>query len=111
MARQFAHLHNVRVWHLEKRAKDLSVGLMKFATRHEPSRVELTEALTASGVAIETFLADLHAGRPKRRGFKKGLYTSLAYFVAHDAHHRGVIMATLKDCGLPVPKDLRYGVR
>ena len=26
VARQFAHMHNVRVWHLEKRAKDLAAG-------------------------------------------------------------------------------------
>lgn len=27
VARQFAHLHNVRVWHLEGRARDLATGL------------------------------------------------------------------------------------
>ena len=30
VALQFAHIHNVRVWHLEKRARDLSKGLPKF---------------------------------------------------------------------------------
>ncbi|MCH7703714.1 MAG: hypothetical protein IIB61_01265 [Planctomycetes bacterium] len=35
-------------------------------------------------------------GAPKRRGFKKGIFTTLAYFIAHEAHHRGRILLTLK---------------
>ena len=39
VARQFAHLHNVRVWHLEKRTKDLATGLKVFPTKVSPSRM------------------------------------------------------------------------
>ena len=38
VARQFAHLHNVRVWHLEKRARDLAEGLAVFETKLTPSK-------------------------------------------------------------------------
>lgn len=38
VVRQFCHLHNVRVWHLEARAKELSKGLYKFETEEEPDK-------------------------------------------------------------------------
>ena len=110
VARQFAHMHNVRVWQLEKRAKDLTHGLSKFETKVSPDKRELKKALTASSKAVESFLADVLAGKPKRRGFRKGIFTTLAYFVAHESHHRGIILLTLKECGHPVVKDVRDNI-
>ena len=37
VSRQLAHLHNNRIYHLEKRAKDLAQGLEKFPGRESPS--------------------------------------------------------------------------
>ena len=105
VARQFAHLHNVRVWHLEKRAKDLAQGLMTFQTKVTPNKAQLLKALTASGRAVAAFLAGVLAGEPKRRGFKKGVFTTLGYFIAHESHHRGSILLTLKECGHRLDKQ------
>lgn len=103
VARQLAHLHDVRVDHLEARARELAVGLKKFqskgAPKVTPGRTEIRDALTASGAAVERYLLDVLAGAPKRRGFRKGIFTTLAYFVAHESHHRGSILLTLKQCG------------
>ena len=107
VARQFAHMHNVRVWQLEKRAKDLAKGLSNFETKVTPGKKELKKALTASCNAVERFLADILSGEPKRRGFKKGIFTTLSYFVAHESHHRGIILLTLKECGHAMVKDVR----
>ena len=110
VARQFAHLHNVRIWHLQKRARDLAEGLDAFESKDSPSKERLASALEASAEAIETFLVDVLQGRPKRRGFKKGVFTTLAYFIAHESHHRGSILLTLKECGHKVEKDVAYGI-
>ena len=99
VVRQFAHLHNVRLWQLEARAKELAKGLYKFATKEEPSRETLKEQLADSGARVETFFKECHAGLPKRRTFKKGLIAHLAYFIAHESHHRGNILLTLKQSG------------
>ena len=48
VASQFAHLHNVRIYHLEKRAKDLSNGLVKFESKISPNRAQLKKAFKAS---------------------------------------------------------------
>ncbi len=110
VALQFAHLHNNRVWHLQKRAKDLAVGLKVFPSKVTPSKAELKKALTGSQRALETFFTDLVAGKAKRRGFKKGVATTLAYFVAHESHHRGSIILTLKESGHALNRDTAYAI-
>ena len=110
VARQFAHLHNVRVWHLQKRAKDLAVGLEVFPTKVSPTKTQLKKALTRSGKVVEKFLVGVLSGEPRRRGFKKGIFTTLSYLVAHESHHRGNIMLTIKECGHNVDKATQYGI-
>jgi len=114
VARQFAHLHDVRIYHLEKRAKDLSADLTKFQSKGSdkviPKKAELKKALNASSAAIETFLTDVLDGKPKRRGFKKGIFTTLGYFIAHESHHRGSILLALKESGHKLDNKTSYAI-
>ncbi len=110
VAGQLGHIHNVRVWHLEKRARDLARGLVTFPAKQVPTRGQLKEAFEASGAAIETFLSELQAGAPKRRPFKKGIATTLAYFVAHESHHRGAILLTLKASGETLDRQASFAI-
>ncbi len=110
VAAQFAHMHNNRVWQLEKRAKDLAKGLVIFPTKTSPSKAALKKALKSSTNAIGRFMQDIVDGKPKRRGFKKGLPTTFAYFVAHESHHRGSILLTLKECGHKLDNAASYGI-
>ncbi len=99
VAGEFAHVHNLRLAHLEKRAKDLAEGIEKLDPGAQPSKVVVRKALKASDAAIRSMLLGIQAGEPKRRGFKRGLFTTLSYFVAHEAHHRGRVLLTLKVSG------------
>lgn len=110
VVRQFAHLHNVRIYQLERRAKDLAEGLTKFATKEEPNKRELKKALKDSAAHMEQFFRDVVAGKPKRNCFKKGPIVFLSYLVAHESHHRGNILLTLKECGHQPHKDVRYKI-
>lgn len=110
VVRQFAHLHNVRVWHLERRARDLAAGLETFDTHDEPDKETLKAALEASGERVETFLEQCLAGAAKRRSFKKGVLSNLAYLVAHESHHRGNVLLTLKQCGHAPDQPTRYAI-
>ena len=110
VAGQFAHMHNMRLWHLEKRAPDLTEGLTPFESKVSPDKERLRTALLASGDAVAILLSDVLAGRPQRRGFKKGIFTTLSYFVAHESHHRGSILLTLKQSGHQPEKKVRYAI-
>jgi len=43
-------------------------------------------------------------------GFKKGIFTTLSYFIAHESHHRGSILLTLKEAGYNLDKDDRDAI-
>ncbi len=113
VALQFAHLHNVRVWQLEKRAPDLAAGLYKFPAKEQPERAALLENLRESEARVAEFFEQCVAADPdgpKRRGFKKGVIAHLAYFVSHESHHRGNILLTLKQSGHNPDKKTRYAI-
>ena len=72
VAGQFAHMHNVRVWHLQKRAKDLATPLATFETKVSPGKDELKEALSASSSAVEAaFTATRPLGSSSMNGMKR----------------------------------------
>ena len=110
VVRRFAHLHNVRIWHLENRAKDLSEGAYKFETHQEPDKEKLKACLLDSAARLETFFCQSFDGSAKRRSFKKGIIPYLGYFIAHESHHRGSILLTLKMCGHPLDQKVRYAI-
>ena len=110
VAGEFAHIHNIRCWHLEKRAKDLATNLTRYERGVTPSKDDVRSALESSSDAIEQFLVDACNNVPKRRTFRKGLATSLAYLVSHEAHHRGRILLTLKVSGETIDKNVAMGI-
>lgn len=87
VARQFGHIHNNRIWSLQRRAKMLAVGAELFETHDEPDRDTLTHALQDSSERIEQLIRHASEGTPGVRTLKRGLIPYIAYFVAHESHH------------------------
>ncbi|HSR52775.1 MAG TPA: DinB family protein [Acidobacteriota bacterium] len=110
VVRQFTHVHNLRVWHLEKRAEDLAEKLHKFETQDEPDKKTLKQHLESSAQAIETYFRQVAEGEVKRSCFKKGVIPYLGYFISHESHHRGSILLTLKQSGHKLSQADSYAI-
>ena len=108
VAGQFAHMHNVRRSHLERRGKGLHEDLVKFAAKEVPDRGAIRAAHEASTERLVALFDGIEAGT--MRSMKKGPVVYLSYFVAHEAHHRGSILLTVKTSGHPVDKDTRFAI-
>jgi uncharacterized damage-inducible protein DinB len=110
VARQLAHMHNNRVAWMKKAAPSLAGGVRTFETKEEPDRAALTEALEASGSMVAGYISRVSSGALRARGHRKGLAVTVAYLIAHDSHHRGSILLTLKECGHRVDGETQYGI-
>lgn len=107
---QLVHVHNVRVGWLEAAAKDI-FKKCKVLDRDAPySKKLLRKSFEESGKAIEELIDRAWEEGGKVKGFKKGLIPLIAYFIAHDGHHRGHAMLTLKQSGVKLPDHLKWGL-
>lgn len=106
---QFAHLHNVRLMWLKSARPELPDGLTKLEG-DAPSKEELASALTASGEAIGALLKEALQPGGRVKGFKPHPTAFLGYLIAHEAHHRGQIVLTLKALKLQVDKKVLFGL-
>jgi uncharacterized damage-inducible protein DinB len=110
VARQFGHLQYVRVFQLRKRARALAEGAVVFESKEEPAREELRVALEDSARRVEEWLRRVYAGESGARPLRKGLVPTLGYLIAHESHHRGNILLTLKECGHPLERASRDAI-
>lgn len=93
VAQVFAHMHNVRRMNI---GKEFLKGIPKFEYSDEPGREELLEAFRASGEGVA-----------KRLG--PGVVL-LGYLIAHDSHHRALILLACKQSGVRVPEETRFAI-
>lgn len=110
IARQFAHMHMVRVKRLTAFAKKSATELIQFDKNESPSKKSLLLAFEQSGTAMEGYMTHCVDQGGVVSNFKRGLVPMLGYYISHEAHHRGNILLTMKQNGIKVPDTLRWGI-
>ena len=73
------------------------------------NRLQSTANGAEKGLAAG-FLEQCAVGIAKRRCFKKGVIATLGYCIAHESHHRGNILLTLKECGHKLDQKTQYAL-
>lgn len=110
IARQLAHVHNVRLMQLESFLKKLPDAPEPFAKDASPDKAALLDAFEQSSAAMAQYIEACIAKDFKAANFKGGLVTLMGYFISHEAQHRGNILLTAKLKGFPLPDVLKWGI-
>jgi uncharacterized damage-inducible protein DinB len=73
-------------------------------------RKKLKKSFEDSARGIEALLDRGWEDGGKIKGFKKGVFPLLGYFISHESHHRSNILLTLNQCGEKIPDTVKYGL-
>lgn len=107
VARIFSHMHEVRCSRLERAGE--AGELLRFTGLEVPDRKRLREALANSGAKVAAVIrAACEEGAPIK-GWKRSPASLLAYWMVHEAHHRGQIAQALKQSGVRPPDEISWG--
>ena len=107
---QLLHVHNVRLGWMENAAKDIFKKSTLLDKDKPYNKKLLRDSFLSSSAAIEEFINDSWDRGGRVTGFKKGLIPFISYLIAHEAHHRGHAMLTLKQSGTELPELLKWGL-
>jgi uncharacterized damage-inducible protein DinB len=105
---QWVHINKVRLQWLEVCSKE--IFSQTFSNQEPADSNSLLDELDKSAKAYEQLFSESWDNNGKVKGFKTGLMNLFAYLITHEAHHRGNILLTLKQCGEKIPDAVKWNL-
>jgi uncharacterized damage-inducible protein DinB len=110
VGQQLVHVLDVRRRKIEKADAALAKKLPKVTRADGHDRKKLHAGFERSADAVVTIIRRSAAQGGKVKGFKRGIVAYVSYLMAHDAHHRGHALLTVKQSKIKRPDELIYGL-
>jgi uncharacterized damage-inducible protein DinB len=107
---QLAHVYAVRRGWIEIADKKLLAELPPIEREDGHDKALLIEGFTKSAAALTAIIRQSGGNDGKVKGFKRGIIPLVGYMIAHEAHHRGSLLLTLKQSGFKLNDELRWGI-
>lgn len=108
--KQFAHMQNVRISHLELKLRTAkALPLKKFSLKEPLDREEIRLAMDDSSNGV-LLLIEQAAEEFALKGYKRGIGVFLSYLISHEAHHRGKMFHILKAGKFKLDTKLSHGI-
>ena len=104
------HVHNSRCMWIKMLGKKHGIPVPESVNRHSVTRDELLPALERSSQRMVELLEVALDGGGKLSGFPQDVVHFLAYFVAHEGHHRGQICMLARQLGHRLPDEVTAGL-
>jgi uncharacterized damage-inducible protein DinB len=102
---QLKHLYNVRFWKLEALDKKSVEGFNSLKKEEVLDKETLKDLLEITNEKIITLI---HKMCDDERKINKSPLDLVAYFINHEAHHRGNILLNLKLSGVKIAQETKY---
>jgi uncharacterized damage-inducible protein DinB len=103
-----AHAHNCSLAYLKRVAPGVSVP--PELDRFHVTQAGAVKALAAKRRAVIAAIGPLLENNPRIASTPHDAATFLAYYMAHDAHHRGQIVSLARLLGHPISKETEIGM-
>lgn len=103
------HIHNCRCMWIKTLGANHGIGVPQSVDRRQVGRDELIPALERSSQGISLLELGFDRGA-KVPGFPLDVVHFLAYFVAHEGHHRGQICMLARQLGHRLPAEVTNGL-
>jgi uncharacterized damage-inducible protein DinB len=103
-----AHMHNCGLRYLERSAPGIPVPAE--LDRHRVTPAQAARALGAKRKAVVRIVEAALKGDGRIVGFPYDAAGYLAYYMVHDAHHRGQILLQVRLLGHPISQQTMVGM-